>query len=379
METNLVLDLFAGVGGLSFGFEMVKDGNARNRFILHRAVEIDQYACETLRQRHSKDKVIQGDLTKKEVHRKIVEECRNKVSIIVGGIPCQSFSLIGPRSGFGKKMDKFKNDRRDFLYQEFKEIVCEIKPKVLVLENVKGILSKRDNKGQKIIHQIISDFENVGYSFENENGEKYFLLNAADYGVPQKRERVVLIGVKKDWKNIKIPMIEPTHYDTNSQVNSTAQEKRLLPYVSFGEAVGDLPKVKPKITYTGLSETKKEEIKRRNKKINSGIDKLEINKKNFSDYLSSISQSGKKYFQHVRPNGYKFIDHHIARSQQVTDIQLFNLMNPGETAKDFLERMPKQAGKLIKYNMDSFMDKYRRQGWSEPATTIFAHLEKDGN
>jgi len=377
--THQILDLFAGVGGLSLGFELLRDKKGEKLFSLHRAVEINKYACETLRSRHGDEKVIEGDLTKKSIHKKVVQDCKGKVSVVVGGIPCQSFSLIGPRSGFGKNIEKFKNDKRDFLYREFKKIVKEVNPNILIIENVKGILSKKDSKGKKIIYKIISDFEKIGYNFENELGDKYYLLNAADFGVPQKRERVVLIGIKKDWKDIKVPVIKPTHYDPSSEFADGIIRKGLLPCVTLGEAIGDLPKVKPKITYTGLNDSEKDKVREKNEKIDNGLDRIRINKKSFSSYVKGLNRSAQQYFHHIRPNGYKFVDHHVARSQQISDLQLFDLMKPGETAKDFLDRMPEKADKLIKYSMNSFMDKYRRQNSSEPATTIFAHLEKDGN
>ena len=377
--TVKILDLFAGVGGLSLGFEMVKDNFGNPVFELFRAVEIDKYACDTLRKRHGEEKVIEGDITNYNISKRIVDECKGKVSIVVGGIPCQSFSLIGPRSGFGKKIDKFKKDKRDNLYEHFLGIVGDVKPNIIVIENVKGILSKKDSSGRKIITKLISDFEKIGYNFENEKREKWNLLNAANFGVPQKRERVILIGIKKSWKKSSVPEVQPTHFDPSCDDKKELLSKGLKPYVSVFEAIGDLPKVSPKITPTGLTEERKNEIKQKNRKIKSGKDLVELDKTRFQKHLCKISQSGIGFFNFVRPNGYKHIDHHTARSQQLSDIELFGLMRPGETAKDFMERMPEKAKTLIKYDMLTFKDKYRRQGLGEPSTTIFAHLEKDGN
>ena len=377
--TIKILDLFAGVGGLSLGFELVRDETGNKVFELHRAVEIDKYACETLRKRHGDDKVIEGDLTKKKIHEKVIKECTGHVSIVVGGIPCQSFSLIGPRSGYGLHMDTFKKDRRDNLYKEFRDIVREVKPKIVVIENVKGILSKKTGRKEKVIARLISDFENLGYSFENEDKDKYVLLNAAEYGVPQKRERVILIGVMKNWKNIKMPRIEPTHFDLKEKKPDNLIKKGLKPCVTLHEAIGDLPEVTPMTTYTDLSESKKVKVKRNNEKVDNGKDKVALDMKIYMNHLKSISLSGKGFFEFIRPNGYKHIDHHVARSQQLSDIRLFGLLKEGETAKDFMGRCPKTAEKLIKYDMSSFRDKYRKQKSDEPSTTVFAHLEKDGN
>ncbi|MCX9013684.1 MAG: DNA cytosine methyltransferase [Candidatus Methanoperedens sp.] len=375
--TIKILDLFAGAGGLSLGFELVRDDSGNPVFELHKAVEIDKYACETLRKRHGTEKVIEGDLTKPEVHEQVIRECKGDVLIVVGGIPCQSFSLLGPRSGYGKQMEQFKQDRRDHLHKEFTKIVSELKPHIVVIENVKGILSKKDPEGNKIIDKIISDLEKSGYNFENNDGKKYIILNSADFGVPQKRERVILIGILRKWKDIKVPVIEPTHYDLNSTKEKA--DTKLLPYVNLYEAIGDLPKVEPKITKTGLTKNKWKVVEGHNTKVENGLDRTIFDKSKFEDHISKISESGKQFLCFVRPNGYEYLDHHTARGQQSSDIELFRNMNEGETAGDFINRNPKLARKLIKYNMDTFKDKYRKQKWDQPSTTVFAHLEKDGN
>lgn len=377
--TIKILDLFAGAGGLSLGFELVKDQSNKKIFELYRAVEIDKYACDTLRKRYGDEKVIEGDITKLNIANRIIKECKSKVSIIVGGIPCQSFSLIGARSGFGKKIEKFKKDRRDNLYEHFRDIVEEVKPHLIVIENVKGILSKKDSKGNKIIDKLIRDFEKIGYIFENEKGEKWHLLNAANFGVPQKRERVILIGIKKSWKCAKIPDIEPTHFDPSSDNVNELVSKGLKPYVSIREAIGDLPRVSPKITFTGVNGNDKDRIKSKNKKINSGKDKKEHNITRLKEHLNRISLSGIEFFSFVRPNGYAYIDYHTARSQQLSDIKLFKLMEEGWTSKDVMDYGTKYMKSLIKYDMNTFQDKYRKQKWNDTSTTLFAHLEKDGN
>ncbi len=376
--TIKILDLFAGAGGLSLGFELLKDENGKKVFDLFRAVEIDKYACETLRMRYGAANVIEGDLRKEETHRRVIDECKGVVSIVMGGIPCQSFSMIGPRSGYGKKMEKFKQDQRDHLYLEFKKIVDELTPNIIVMENVKGILSKKDAQGKKIIDKIIADFEK-DYNMQNaHDGKNYMLLNALKYGVPQKRERVLVIGIRKLWKNLRVPYPQETHNDSETSQSSNAPEG-VLPYVTLFDAIGDLPAVSAPITKTDLNENQINYITRRNKSINRGKDRILYERSWLDSHLQKTGAAGIKFFEFTRPNGYPYLDHHISRMQQKSDIKLFSLLKQGETANEFMLRMPKNARKLIKYDMSSFKDKYRRQEWDTYCTTIFAHLEKDGN
>ena len=230
-----ILDLFAGAGGLSLGFELLTDDSGEPLFELHRAVEFDKYCCATLRNRHPVEKIIEGDLTDKKIHDRVIEECRDEVSIVMGGIPCQSFSLLGPRSGSDKRREKYLNDKRDNLYKEFRDIVGQLKPKIFLIENVKGILSKKDESGSLIIKKIFTDFEKLGYNLINsKTGKKFMVLNAADYGVPQTRNRVMIIGIRKDLGKDVVPFIETTQnleYELSLAIKKLTTTK--IPFLGF--------------------------------------------------------------------------------------------------------------------------------------------------
>lgn len=161
-----VASLFCGAGGLDMGFE-------NKGFNTIWANDIDEDACITHRS-WSKAEVITKDI--KDIR---LEEVPN-VDVVLGGFPCQGFSLAGPR-----KID----DKRNTLYRFFAELVKIKQPYAFVAENVKGILTLG---GGKIIEAIINDFSEKGYNVVP------FLVNASDYGVPQDRERVFLIGMRKD-------------------------------------------------------------------------------------------------------------------------------------------------------------------------------------
>jgi DNA (cytosine-5)-methyltransferase 1 len=367
-----ILELFAGGGGFSLGFDLVKNKKGEKVYEIILAVDNDNYACQTLKKyflkEYGKENIVfEADITKPETHKTIIQKCRRGIDIIIGGPPCQSFSLIGPRSGNGKK-NKKKYKIMDSLYQEYLKLVGELKPSFIIFENVKGILSKR-KEGIRYIDLITTDFKRLGYSFDSVSDNintDYIVLNAADYGVPQERERVFLIG-----NNIGIQ--NPYHSVTHDKSSR----------ISLFEAIGDLPRLKAKITYTGIRRRKeRENIKRRNKRLYNGEDIMPYHKKLFKIHYDSLSKKGKKFLNFIKPNGQAVLTHHVARGQKEDDILLFKSMKQGMIAKDIFETKSKrirQLRRLIKYDMESFKDKYKKQKWVKPCSTIFAHLEKDGN
>ena len=370
-DTLKILDLFSGAGGFSLGFELVKDSRGQKSFHTIVAVDNDKFACQSFRKNFPETEMIEGDITKISVQNKIIKKCKNKVDIIIGGPPCQSFSTIGPRSGYGVKNARFQKDKRDRLYLDFVKIVREVRPRFIIIENVMGIISKKDGRKTPFVKKIIKSLEKLGYSFEIDGSdEKYQILNSVNFGVPQRRKRVLIIGNRMGLKN---PIIRPTHYDPEYEQPVNELKKG----ITLKEAIGDLPRLKAKITLTGIKEQDIEKIEKLNESINSGIGEADYHIKtiagnsNFLHFVSSGVLTGKA------PD---VLRDHVARSQQITDIQLFGIMKPGETAKDFINNgYTENEKKLIKYDMSSFYDKYRKQKWNAPCTTLFAHLEKDGN
>ncbi len=366
-----VVDLFAGPGGLSLGFELARDKNGKKLFNIICAVEKDPWACHTLRKNFPHKKVLEGDITKDKVKREIENTCKGKTDIVVGGPPCQSFSMIGPRSG-NRKDVKDKN-KYDGLYIHFIDIVRRLNPEFVLFENVKGILSKK-NGDERVIDIITSELEKLGYFLGKE--KKYQILNAADFGVPQTRERVFIIGNNMGIKN---PVPEKTHCEPS---RGRYQKSGPLPYVTLFDAIGDLPGVKPKKTITHIPDERKREIERYNRKVNSGDEKIKYRKEWKQKHSERIGKSGRKFLNFVRPSARIHLTHHTARPQMETDIKLFRGMKQEMTAKDVIESKRPEIKKLaeyIKYDMKSFRDKYKKQHWKRPCSTIFAHLQKDGN
>lgn len=175
---NKVIDLFAGCGGFSVGFE-------RAGFSIVKAVEIDKQIANTYIKNHRSTKVYVNDIGE-------IDNASNfnksEADVIIGGPPCQGFSMSGARI----RSNGFIDDPRNYLFKHYVEMVKIIRPKVFLFENVKGILSM---KGGCIFKEIIKALTDK----ENFEGDKYFLhwrvVKATDYGIPEKRERVIILGV----------------------------------------------------------------------------------------------------------------------------------------------------------------------------------------
>jgi DNA-cytosine methyltransferase len=187
------VDLFCGAGGLTSGF---KDAGIQT--IL--CTDYDEAACATIKINNPESEVICGDITDSTIKKQIIRSAiKNGVDIVCGGPPCQGFSMAGYRD---------ENDPRNQLFKEFVEVVRETNPKIVLFENVEGILTYKGGETYKAIHQL---FNEIGYWTEGR------LLKTDRYGVPQKRKRVIIICTRKD-TNIDPASIYPdevTSDDTN--------------------------------------------------------------------------------------------------------------------------------------------------------------------
>jgi len=317
MTEYKVLDLFAGCGGLSKGFELAGFNVVAGNDIL-------DHAGETYKRNHPNTKFFLGDITDEEMKKQIISYMKeNGCDVIVGGPPCQAYSLAGLRN---------PNDPRGKLFEEYVEIVKKLQPKIFVMENVKGILNMKHDKDnlieeekkeleelrnaekeraellllrkqhknnsekykyseanekrleevkeevkilknhlgdyqEKVTDKIVKRFNDLGYEV------KFKLLNSANYGVPQKRERVIFIGKKK---NGKITHPEPTHSENG--------ENGLKKWVSIKEAIGDLEDKKEDINFNHIFTS-------HNKEFLEKIKNTQIGKSVFGNYSDAFFRS----------------------------------------------------------------------------------------
>jgi DNA-cytosine methyltransferase len=249
------LDLFCGAGGLTLGFK-----EAGVSTIL--GVDIDKSACITFKANNPEIEILCDDITKENVKKRIIDtSLQNNVDIVCGGPPCQGFSHAGKR---------FIDDPRNEMFKHFIEVVAGINPKVVIMENVEGMLTFQ--KGE-VYRQIIDLFSSLGYNTEGR------ILYAHKYAVPQKRKRVIIMCVRNDM-NIgasdlfqpeisgnednqipaydaisdfeKIPCSEDAKYYDDSPLSNFAEE--MMGYRKFGYFVDNQSHQKSKAcTYEKLS------------------------------------------------------------------------------------------------------------------------------
>ena len=330
------IDLFAGCGGLSEGFQ--KQGF---QGLTH--VEYDHYACESLRTRikhygyqENEISVLEKDITDKDIIEQIELELSSRsVDLLIGGPPCQSFSSLGR----AKDKNGMQDDPRNYLFESYEKILNHFKPKIFVFENVTGLLTAKLGKG-KTVNIIL---KKLGQDYKLIKSLNDMVLNSCDYGVPQVRKRIILIGVRKDLginpKEIYNGILK-THYNPDS---SDERKKGKKKYATVKDAIYDLPSIKP-----GEGE---KEVKHSVNKWNNYL--LKVRSKNENTLLD-----------------------HVSRKHNDKDRKRYREMSKNKwTFKELLEKKPS----LNHVKKRVFNNSYVVQFWNKPARTIIAHLYKDGN
>ena len=280
-----VFDLFCGTGGFSKGFENCTDGGFEVIF----GIDLLSSSVETFKMNHVGAIGLSGDI--RSVRRHEVESLTNikrgELDVLVGGPPCQGFSSIRP---FRSSND---DDPRNSLFEEYASFVNYFHPKVFILENVVGLATHK--KGLTI--EAMQDcFHLAGYDTD------WKLLNAAHFGVPQKRERLVMIGVERGGK---ITFPQPTHAYQGSTIGYKDRTKVLEPRendifefknyekaITTMDAIGDLPAIASG-EKTNLYSNSPETLYQKNRRKNVFNLKLHIATKHSDKMLEIIQYSGK--------------------------------------------------------------------------------------
>jgi len=210
----IAIELFSGAGGLMLGLEIA----GFNSVV---ANEIHPDPCKTLRRNFPNTRVVEGSIvgmSGDELLKRagLTKDDIGDIDLVAGGPPCQGFSTAGLKNPI---------DSRNNLVREFVRVVAELKPKYFLLENVSGLTTMYNGK---IFKSLLEQIKSIGYKYN------YGILKASDFGVPQMRKRLIVLGAR-DGEPPTIPI--PTHYDPKNQNLFTL---KLKPYVTVGEALDDL-------------------------------------------------------------------------------------------------------------------------------------------
>ena len=302
------IDLFSGCGGMTLGF-----GWAGFNSVL--ASDIDENCEKTFAKNFSETPFLCGDLSEftKENFDKII--ANKTIDVIIGGPPCQGFSLAN------KKRNKVSEDPRNKLFFEFVKTINWYNPKSFVMENVKGLLSMESGE---VIKQIQNEFENAG-KFGYEVRTK--VLKASDYGVPQSRERVIIIGIRKDLG--LIPQFPTKKYEKE---------------ITVEEAIADLPIIN----------------------AGEGEEKMDYACKPANNYQRFMRKNAKKVFNHIA----------MRHTQRLID--RFKAIQPGKNLLDVWETHGAvQRGNPNEKSKIKFSQNNLRLIANKPAPTIAASFQSN--
>ena len=457
-----IIDLFAGPGGLGEGFSSVFDSKGNRRFEIKLSVEKDAVAHKTLSLRafyrcFSPDEVpddyysyLRGEITRdkleerypkewkdayheakcltlgkddiaKEIDKRLPKRAKNWV--LIGGPPCQAYSLVGRATMSGKgtkregesdedfetrateKKQKFESDHRHTLYKEYLKVIAHRWPAVFVMENVKGILSAK-YKGERIFPRILEDLANPGAVFgekekyryqirsfvvnssgriEGELDDRDFLIKAEKYGIPQTRHRVILLGVREDISADDFQVLEeqvsPTVGETIGLLPKLRSAYSAKDFGSPREALRDL------FSQPWFNELHYDEryqavfdlmVKKAEEKLSK---KSRLNRG--ANFVSFSKKKGDSYFDDKLGG----VCNHETRSHMKTDLWRYfynacfaEIYGCSAHLRDFPEPLlpahknAKEAVKGIKFG-----DRFRVQVKSGPSSTIISHISKDGH
>jgi DNA (cytosine-5)-methyltransferase 1 len=274
-----LIDLFSGVGGLAQGFKETK------KFNTLLANDIDEDMCKAFKLNFPRTEVVCDNIVNIPFKKLI----KKKVDVIIGGPPCQAYSTSGKR---------LLDDKRAYLYHEYYRSLKELRPSIFLYENVRGLLSMNNGK---LFIELKNLFSSLGYKISAE------VLNAADYGVPQTRQRVIIVGTLE---NRKFEFPDPTH-----------SKKHL----TLEEAISDLPFLK------NGEETKKYSTKPKN-----------------------------EYQKKLRAN-LNEVEDHKAPNHGVNLMKVIKKVPEGGTLKDIPKKFRPKSG---------FLNSYGRLIWNKPSMTI---------
>jgi DNA (cytosine-5)-methyltransferase 1 len=314
-----IIDLFCGAGGFSWGF--IREG-----YQIDLSNDIEPATIETYKYNHpslESNRVLAGDI--KEIVNDIEDYIKSDIDVIIGGPPCQSFSSANQQ--------RVIDDPRNILYKYYVKAVEKVKPKFILMENVRGMI--------KVADQVVDDFNKIDYDV------KYKLYDSRDFSVAQKRVRLIYIGIRKDY----------------------AKENNLSPKLLMEEVEKELLNNPRYVLKDALENIKPLEcpIIKNTTEVDCELSgkKIDINnyKNKFNKYLKMINNNEE----------FDFVFNHKARYQNENNIQIYKTLQQGRdsTCDSISDIMP------YSHRNHVFKDKYYKLIENEPCRTITAHMKMD--
>jgi len=323
------IDLFSGCGGFSLGMKWAGLQELAALDFNPEAVAVFKANFPEM-----KDRILEKDLMEYKPDQLAKRIGLNRVDVIIGGPPCQGFSTVRQRDGSNSGERIIHDDRRE-LYQRFLDYVGYFQPKIFVMENVLGI---RSAAGGHFFNRVQFEARKLGYRVHGE------VIKAWEYGVPQKRERQLIIGTRLD-----LPLFSCRLYMPSTHGNSPSDGEQKM--VSLGEAIGDLPPLK----------------------AGEGI---EVSEYNLNLRKRHIKKYGGRYIVDILGvDKTPKLTAHCARMHNERDLRDFAILGEGETSAHAMARGIKME---FPYDKETFKDRYTKQHRDGLCSTIVAHLSKDG-
>jgi DNA (cytosine-5)-methyltransferase 1 len=433
-----VVDIFAGPGGLGEGFSSVIDSTGNPAFDVRLSVEKDAVAHRTLTlramyRRFSRGRVpdsyydfIRGNITREDLfkaHAPEIEQARAEAKhatlgetpeaqvdswirdavgsaatwVLIGGPPCQAYSLAGRSRRRPVDAEAFEQDARHLLYREYLRIIKKFQPPVFVMENVKGLLSSQ-HEGSRIFERILGDLSqptpDLEYdirSFAVPSGRRLehidYVLEAEHYGIPQTRHRVILLGVRRDLAATPHHALQP------------------CPQTTVRDAIGSLPRVRSRISRGLDSAEEWLRALRESPRYLSGCPR-EVREAVAAEMAAAlerapdVTRTGGRFIQRanlsfqgmpatlmewLKDERIEGVCQHETRSHMRSDLHRYLFVSSFARAFGHSPKLRHFPPALLpdhdNVTADAvpFLDRFRVQTWSQPSTTVVSHIAKDGH
>lgn len=335
--------------------------------------------------------------------------------VLIGGPPCQAYSIVGRSRNLGNSNYKAENDPRHFLYKEYLEIIQKYKPAVFVMENVKGILSSMVN-GQKIFHGILSDLSDPDLALQRiPSGYRYkihslvvptyyesgmdaarfkandFVIKSEEYGIPQARHRVILLGVRSDIDKSPSQLVKTSNVVVRDVISSLPKLRSRLSKTAdssenwlnvINQHIGELShEASTRKDLEGLSKMLNTLKTLTNKSYEYGGLRVKFDKKRSLEH-NQVTLELNDWYKDIR---LKFWLNHETRGHMTSDLRrylyascfaaLYKRSPKGHEEFSLKGLRPDHAN----WESGKFSDRFRVQLWDKYATTVTSHISKDGH